>query len=108
MIEPDYYNQDGLSPIAAMKMGLISREEYIGFLKGNIIKYIIRAGKKDDAVKDLLKARQYINFFLELYAMPIDEVDLLITDKEDTGILLDDLENNHKLLAELIEKEMKL
>lgn len=66
MREPDYYKHNGLSPIGAFKKGLISREEYIGFLKGNIIKYTVRAGHKDDAVKDLEKAKNYIDFYLKL------------------------------------------
>lgn len=66
MSEPDYYVSNGLSPIGAFKQGLISKEEYRGFLIGNIIKYTIRAGKKDNAIEDLKKARNYIDFYLEL------------------------------------------
>ena len=65
--EPDYYVGDGLSPIGAFKQGLMSKEEYIGFLKGNIIKYVVRAGKKDDILKDLEKAKHYIDFYMELF-----------------------------------------
>ena len=36
--EPDYYSSNGLSPLKAFEQGLISREEYIGFCKGNVIK----------------------------------------------------------------------
>ena len=64
--EPEYYKGNGLSPIRAFKQGLISKEEYRSFLIGNIIKYVIRAGKKDNAVKDLKKARHYIDFYIEL------------------------------------------
>ena len=64
--EPDYYAGNGLSPIGAFQQGLISQEEYIGFLKGNIIKYTVRAGHKEDAIKDLEKAKHYIDFYLEL------------------------------------------
>lgn len=73
MEEPDYYKSNGLSPIGAFKQGLISREEYIGFLKGNIIKYTIRAGKKEDAVKDLKKSKDYINFYMDLFTMTSDK-----------------------------------
>lgn len=66
MNEPDYYKSNGLSPIGAFKQGLISKDEYRGFLIGNIIKYTIRAGKKDNAIKDLKKARHYIDFYMEL------------------------------------------
>ena len=60
MTEPDYYSRNGLSPLSAFKQGLISREEYIGFIKGNIIKYIIRCDKKGQAVSDLKKASDYL------------------------------------------------
>lgn len=66
MKQPDYYKQNGFSPIDVFQKGLISRDEYIGFLKGNIIKYVIRAGAKDDTITDLKKAKHYLDFYLEL------------------------------------------
>ena len=59
MNEPDYYKRNGLSPLQAFKDGLMSEEEYLGFLKGNIIKYTVRAGHKDDAIRDIDKAIDY-------------------------------------------------
>ena len=38
-------------------------EEFRGYLKGNILKYRLRAGKKDATEKDILKAIQYEKFF---------------------------------------------
>lgn len=73
MSEPKYYNSNGLSPIGAMKQGLISKEQYKGFLIGNIIKYVIRAGKKDDAIKDLEKAKDYIDFYIELFKVNVKD-----------------------------------
>ena len=35
--------------------------EHMNFCKGNAIKYIWRAGEKDDEIQDLKKARWYIN-----------------------------------------------
>lgn len=60
MSEPDYYTMGGLSPLKAFEEGLLTREEYKGFLKGNIIKYTIRAGEKDDALLDIVKAMDYL------------------------------------------------
>ena len=37
----------------------LTKEELIGFLKGNIIKYSLRAGHKGDPEKDKVKALQY-------------------------------------------------
>ena len=69
MTEPDYYCKDGLSPLTAFQRGLISRDEYIGFIKGNIIKYVVRCDKKGQAGSDLKKARDY----LELLYMELKE-----------------------------------
>lgn len=60
MVEPEYYNKNGLSPLKAMEQGLISKDEYVGFLKGNVIKYTCRAGHKDDALLDIVKAMDYL------------------------------------------------
>ena len=67
MSEPDYYAGNGLSPLSAFKQGLLSEEEYIGFLKGNIIKYVVRAGKKDDATKDMNKCIDYCHHLQRYY-----------------------------------------
>lgn len=40
---------------------VLSKEEYIGFLKGNILKYQLRLGKKDSVEKDLQKIKDYTN-----------------------------------------------
>lgn len=60
MNEPKYYNHDGLSPNGAFHQGLISKEEYIGFIKGNIIKYVVRCDKKGNASSDINKAINYL------------------------------------------------
>jgi len=41
----------------------LSDQEYIGYLKGNILKYLLRAGKKKGtaATEDMGKATWYIN-----------------------------------------------
>lgn len=67
MSEPKYYAKDGLSPLSAFEKGLISKEEYVGFCKGNIIKYTIRAGKKDDAVSDINKAIDYLEHLKKIF-----------------------------------------
>lgn len=67
MSEPKYYAKDGLSPLSAFEKGLISKEEYIGFCKGNVIKYTIRAGKKDDAVSDINKAIDYLEHLKKIF-----------------------------------------
>ena len=49
----DHYHKIGIQPWAVME-SVLSRQEFIGYLKGNIIKYGMRAGRKegsDDASK---------------------------------------------------------
>ena len=49
----DHYHQIGIQPWAVME-SVLSHQEFIGYLRGNIIKYGMRAGRKegsDDAAK---------------------------------------------------------
>ena len=52
-----HYKEMGVQPWDVME-AVLSREEFIGFLKGNIVKYSMRAGKKDSG--DAGKARHYM------------------------------------------------
>ena len=38
---------------------LLTPEEFVGFLKGNYLKYVFRAGHKGEASVDLDKAKHY-------------------------------------------------
>lgn len=58
-----HYKDMGIQPWDVME-AVLSREEFIGFLRGNIIKYAMRQGKKDS--DDASKARHY--------KMKLDEV----------------------------------
>ncbi len=55
---PKHY-QGAIQPIEFMR-SCLTKEEFIGFCKGNVIKYIARAGKKGDAGQDVAKARDYL------------------------------------------------
>jgi hypothetical protein len=37
----------------------------LNFNLGNVIKYILRAGKKDNYLQELMKAKKYIEFEIE-------------------------------------------
>ena len=39
----------------------LTKDEYIGFLKGNILKYQLRLGKKDNVEKEIEKIKDYQN-----------------------------------------------
>ena len=41
------------------------RDWQLDFCLGNVVKYIARAGRKGDALEDLQKAKQYIEFEIE-------------------------------------------
>lgn len=38
----------------------------LSFIRGNILKYVIRAGKKSNELQDLLKAKDYIERDIEI------------------------------------------
>ena len=63
----DHY-QGAVEPIELMQAQM-TREAFMGFLRGNIIKYASRFGKKDDEshVKEATKIRVYAEW-LELAA----------------------------------------
>ena len=63
-------SNDPVSRPSHYTTGKIEVKDYIAdknfnFFLGNVIKYVSRAGLKGDAVTDLLKARQYIDFEIE-------------------------------------------
>ena len=54
----DHYKTMPRQPWEVMAMELTT-EEFVGYLKGNIIKYSMRDGKKPGAVDDAKKAEHY-------------------------------------------------
>ena len=53
---------DGTEAINIIKASLTS-EEFKGYLKGNFLKYRLRAGEKDDLKQDIDKSNWYRNEF---------------------------------------------
>ena len=69
-----YASMIGLEPIELMQL-VLTYDEFVGFLKGIIIKYSMRAGKKqgEAAEKDIAKAKRYTEWLKKLgYKMPIN------------------------------------
>ena len=62
-IGDDHYRSKDIQPWTAMESWMTA-EEFEGFLRGNVIKYIARY-KDKDGVKDVLKARHYLERLLE-------------------------------------------
>jgi hypothetical protein len=56
-LQPTYYNSGEFDVIGFCLL------HKIGFCEGNVIKYVVRAGKKkpETLLEDLLKAREYLN-----------------------------------------------
>lgn len=56
--ENHYDLWNGIEAIDIMK-NCLSLDEYRGFLKGNILKYQLRLGKKDNVEKEMIKIKYY-------------------------------------------------
>ena len=63
-----HYKDMGVQPWEVMEV-VLTREEFIGFLKGNVIKYSMRQGKKQDS-DDANKARHYAAKLREVLGTP--------------------------------------
>lgn len=61
----DEHYQGDVEPIELMQAQM-TPAELIGFLKGNIIKYTSRCGKKDDPVKEVTKIKRYAGWLLDV------------------------------------------
>ena len=67
VLSPSHYKFKGLGEIESIDVleAVLSKEEFSGFCHGNALKYLIRAGKKDDKVQDLEKAKVYVQWLIE-------------------------------------------
>jgi hypothetical protein len=63
----NHYKSMAIQPWHAME-AVLTREEFIGFLKGNVIKYSMRQGKKDSPDAD--KAKHYMLKLREVLGTP--------------------------------------
>jgi len=65
---PEHYNNGGMECIDAIR-GMLTHNEYIGYLRGNALKYNWRCRYKGKPIEDLRKARWYeerlISYMLE-------------------------------------------
>jgi hypothetical protein len=62
-----HYKDMGIQPWAVME-AVLTHDEFVGFLKGNVIKYAMRQGKKDS--DDANKARHYALKLAEIQGNP--------------------------------------
>lgn len=63
--DAEHYKKASKQPIELMHE-LLTHEQFIGFLHGNIIKYSLRMGYKDDRVKEAEKIEQYAHWLVSI------------------------------------------
>lgn len=70
VVNPSHYQgKGGMSAINVIEaFGL-------GFSLGNVVKYVLRAGKKEDRLKDLEKAMEYLKYEIENTKRIVEEVE---------------------------------
>ena len=56
---PKHYRLEGIKEVLDVIRYALSEEEYLGFLKGNVIKYALRAPYKGELEQDWEKASYY-------------------------------------------------
>ena len=76
VFKPNYYRESGKDLLQRFEEGLLTKEETVGFYKGNIIKYLTRFEQKN-GIEDLIKAQTYLNRLIEF------ETGLATTSKTD-------------------------
>lgn len=59
---PDYYKAGGFETIDYLH-AFLTEDEFNGFCKGNIIKYVSRANRKN-GIEDIRKARDYLRYLI--------------------------------------------
>lgn len=60
-----HYKDMPVQPWDVME-AVLTHEEFVGFLKGNVLKYSLRAGRKEGASDDTEKARHYMQKLAEV------------------------------------------
>lgn len=58
-----HYQTLAQQPIEIMQR-LMTKEQFLGFLHGNVVKYALRCGRKDDPAKEMEKVRQYADWYV--------------------------------------------
>ena len=64
-VNQHHYNATGAQQPIEVMQAFLPRDQFIGFLRGNVIKYTLRAGRKDDPAKEYEKAAQYAAWLVQ-------------------------------------------
>lgn len=70
----DHYKSMDVQPWDVMQ-AVLSHEEFVGFLKGNVIKYSMRVGRKVNSNDDAEKCQHYIEKLTEVTDAEKDRVE---------------------------------
>lgn len=70
---PKHYTVGGVEVIDIIEAKL-TKEEFIGYLKGNMYKYTLRSSFKGNLVQDLAKADEYKNWLIQRVVDEDDEI----------------------------------
>ncbi|OHP68023.1 hypothetical protein HMPREF2699_10500 [Staphylococcus sp. HMSC062C03] len=62
---PQHYKGSGDIDVIDFLYQQLSLDEFKGFMKGNMVKYPVRAGRKNDELADIKKARDYADRLIE-------------------------------------------
>lgn len=65
LTKQEHYANNGIEPIEIMRKNF-NHDEFMGFCKGNVLKYILRYEDKN-GLEDLEKARIYLNWLIDEY-----------------------------------------
>lgn len=65
LTKQEHYTNNGIEPIEIMRKNF-SYDEFMGFCKGNVLKYLLRYEDKN-GLEDLEKARIYLNWMIDEY-----------------------------------------
>jgi hypothetical protein len=63
-VNPDHYKVGGIETIDYLQAKL-TPEEFVGYCRGNALKYISRAGHKDNTAQEIDKAIWYLKRWWE-------------------------------------------
>ena len=70
--QPPHYNNGKVECIEAIEASM-SDEEFIGYLKGNALKYLWRYRYKQNAVADLEKSNWYLTRLTDFYGAQFND-----------------------------------
>lgn len=63
LTKQEHYTNNGIEPIEIMRKNF-SYDEFVGFCKGNVLKYLLRY-KDKNGLEDLEKAKIYLNWLID-------------------------------------------